>query len=99
MPYSGTTSPVIAHKSLAQTPEAGGRSIYNESLDVKQFRIPSLSASEHEDGPIHGSLQTHSHDDCPEYECMSYTWGGEKGDATLSIPIYIGGFWDVLLQT
>ncbi|KAF5499516.1 Heterokaryon incompatibility protein 6, OR allele [Colletotrichum fructicola] len=34
-----------------------------------------------------------------EYETVSYTWGGENGDSRLNQPIYIGPYWDILLQT
>lgn len=38
-------------------------------------------------------------DDCPEYETVSYTWGGEEDDSTPCRPVFVGPRWDVLLQT
>ena len=38
-------------------------------------------------------------EDCPEYETVSYTWAGEDGDGSLCKPVYIGPFYDILLQT
>ncbi|RSL63377.1 hypothetical protein CEP53_004424 [Fusarium sp. AF-6] len=44
-------------------------------------------------------LETYSDREFPEYEAVSYTWGGEDGDATLRHPVYVGEYWDILLQT
>lgn len=48
------------------------------------------------DHPIHITLEVFRRDDCPEYETVSYTWGGEEDDSTPCPP---GPYWDVLLQT
>jgi hypothetical protein len=45
------------------------------------------------------TLHTYTQDDCPEYETVSYTWGGEEGDSSLCKPIFLGPYWDVLFQT
>jgi len=46
-------------------------------------------------------MALHVYDDKrhPEYETVSYMWGGENGDSTPCQPVYIGPYWDVLLQT
>ena len=74
-------------------------SIYDASLGSDRFRLLSLHAVNEQSYPIHISLETFQHDLCPEYETVSYTWGGEQGDSTLCRPVYIGPYWDVLLQT
>ena len=48
---------------------------------------------------IHVDLEVYKQDECPEYETVSYAWGGENGDNSLSQPVFVGPYWDVLLQT
>lgn len=72
--------------------------IYPSSLDADHFRLIYLE-SDDSYSPIHISLEEHSFDDCPEYETVSYLWGGEGGDSTLCKPVYVGIFWDVILAT
>lgn len=79
--------------------EKGFSLVKRESLASDEFRLTCLSAVSDHSYPVHLSLETFRHDDCPEYEAVSYTWGGENGDSNLSRPVYIGAFWDVLLQT
>ncbi|KAF2187965.1 hypothetical protein K469DRAFT_99468 [Zopfia rhizophila CBS 207.26] len=79
-------------------------SVYTSSpvyraLGAHEFRLASLSAVNDSHYPIHLVLETFQHDECPEYEKVSYTWGGESGDSTQCCPIYVGEYWDVLLQT
>ncbi|KAG8161239.1 hypothetical protein KVR01_009503 [Diaporthe batatas] len=73
--------------------------IYPLSLDSGHFRIICLTASNHTSSPIHINLEQYSLDDCPEYETISYLWGGEEGDSTLCEPVYVGIFWDIVLVT
>jgi hypothetical protein len=61
--------------------------------------VACLLAPIHENVPVHVSLETFSNDSHPEYETVSYIWGGENGDNSLRGPIFIGSYWDVLLQT
>lgn len=73
--------------------------IYTSTLGRDHFRLLYLSESLELDSPIHGKLVEYRQDDCPEYETVSYTWGGEDGDATPCKPAYFGDFWDVLFLT
>jgi hypothetical protein len=73
--------------------------IYGNTLGVDEFRLLCLSPAVDSGYPVHATLETYRHDSCPEYETVSYTWGGEEGDSTLCCPTYIGPYWDVLLQT
>lgn len=74
-------------------------SIYGPTLGRDEFRLIYLKSSESEDDPVHLSLETYSHDNCPEYETVSYTWANEKNSSELCKPIYIDHNWDVLFQT
>ncbi|KAI1739227.1 heterokaryon incompatibility protein-domain-containing protein [Xylaria scruposa] len=52
--------------------------------------------------PVHLTLETYEDDNCPEYEAFSYTWAGEYPEdegQDLCCPVYIGSYWDVLVQT
>lgn len=51
------------------------------------------------DAPVHVDLEIHNDERHPDYETVSYTWGGENGDSTLCRPVYVGKHWDVLVQT
>ncbi|RSL77128.1 hypothetical protein CEP51_009340 [Fusarium floridanum] len=91
------------HDSLQvpNTPSTTQKSlIHGCTLAKDEFRLICLTAEK--DLPadvIHLSLETYSFDSFPDYEAVSYTWGGEDGDGTLRHPIYIGEHWDILLQT
>ncbi|CAH0043231.1 unnamed protein product [Clonostachys rhizophaga] len=63
------------------------------------FRLICLEAAASPGDPIHLMLEVYCLDNCPEYETVSYTWAGEDGDGRLCKPIYIGKYWDLLLQT
>ncbi|RSL65271.1 hypothetical protein CEP54_004305 [Fusarium duplospermum] len=74
--------------------------IHGFTLAKDEFRLICLT--EEKDLPadvIHLSLETYNDGNFPDYEAVSYTWGGEDGDGTLRHPIYIGEHWDILLQT
>lgn len=73
--------------------------IYPSSLDSSHFRLIYLNESEDISAPIHIQLQEYSFTDHPEYETVSYVWGGEEGDSILCKPVYIGRYWDVILAT
>jgi len=74
---------------------------YHPALNPNEFRILWLPAGKKptDTGPIHCELETFALDDCPEYEAISYAWGGEDGDSTRTQPVFVGPYWDVLLQT
>ncbi|PMD13488.1 hypothetical protein NA56DRAFT_585628, partial [Hyaloscypha hepaticicola] len=75
--------------------------IYEYSLRPNELRLLRLSSSlgGDRDSPVHADLNTYNYDDCPDYETVSYTWGGEEDDSILCKPVFIGPYWDVLLQT
>ncbi|RSL83279.1 hypothetical protein CEP51_004602 [Fusarium floridanum] len=73
--------------------------IYNRRLENNEFRLIYLPAVDDESRPIHASIEAYQVDDCPEYETVSYCWGGENGDTTLCKPVFLGDYWDILLQT
>lgn len=73
--------------------------IYTSTLGKDHFRLLYISGSGGINSPIHGNLVDYRQDNCPEYETVSYTWGGEDGDATPCKPGYFGEFWDVLFLT
>ncbi|KAF4449054.1 heterokaryon incompatibility het-6 [Fusarium albosuccineum] len=73
--------------------------IYKKRLSDAEFRVLHISAATDSDSPVHAVLEDHRTDDCPEYEAVSYCWGGEDGNSKRSHPIYLGDYWDILLQT
>ena len=73
--------------------------IYSATLAPNEFRLACLTAPTDKDSPIHLTLETYTDDNCPEYKPVSYTWEGEDGNNSLSSPIFIEPYWDVLLQT
>lgn len=73
--------------------------IYPSSLDSSHFRLIYLTESEDISAPIHIQLEEYSFRDHPEYETVSYVWGGEEGDSTPCKPVYVGRYWDVILTT
>ncbi|KAJ3547067.1 hypothetical protein NM208_g1697 [Fusarium decemcellulare] len=89
--------PLVEHKS---TPQKHDSIIHGSTLAADQLRLICLTAKDKDlpEDVIHLSLETH-HDGETPYEAVSYTWGGEAGDDTLRHPIYIGEYWDILLQT
>lgn len=72
---------------------------YGKTLELDEFRLACLTAPEHDDYPVHLTLETYKHTDCPEFETVSYTWGGEDGDHVPSQPVFVGPYWDVIFQT
>ncbi|UPK95384.1 hypothetical protein LCI18_006319 [Fusarium solani-melongenae] len=101
VPYV-TTAPKGAAKLAA--PVAGNAKVpispvYPSRLAPDEFRLISLTAPISADDPIHLDLEVYKNERCPEYEATSYTWAGENGDGSFSMPIYVGPWWDVLIQT
>ncbi|KLU81867.1 hypothetical protein MAPG_00948 [Magnaporthiopsis poae ATCC 64411] len=82
--------------------------VYPKTLRADEFRLLVLDSREtpkrtvqirSDLWPVHFELETHDDSDCPEYETVSYLWGGEEGGSSLCRPVYVGPFWDVLFQT
>ena len=94
-PSTGASLPILqeSKEGLEQS------SFYAATLGPDEFRLVCLSAVTNQDYPLHLTLETFGDDDHPEYECTSYSWGGEDGDSSLCQPVYIGEHWDILLQT
>lgn len=84
----------LAHEAMASA-------VYIQRLSSTQLRLVRLDPMEtpSKDMPLYVTLETHELDDCPEYEALSYTWAGEDGDSRPCKPIYVGPYWDVLIQT
>lgn len=87
------------HFTKEQPVDASYAQTYGERLDSDEIRLLCLHATETSDKVVHVELEAYKHSECPEYETVSYAWGGEDGDARLSEPVYVGPYWDVLLQT
>lgn len=87
--------------STSTTPELSKQisPIYGNTLRDNEFRLACLSAVPYNDYPVHVTLETFTHDSRPEYVSTSYLWGGEDADSSPRRAIFVGEFWDVLLQT
>lgn len=70
-----------------------------QPLAVNEFRLLSLSPARYDGDPIHARVDVYADNACPEYEALSYTRGGEDGDASLCSPVFLGPHWDVVAQT
>lgn len=108
VPYTRDGAPRVQPRAssfedaASLTPHASDSSlseIYTSTLGKDQFRLLYISGARGIDSPIHGNLVEYERANCPEYETVSYTWGGEDGDATPCRPAYLGDFWDVLFLT
>ncbi|KAK4658259.1 hypothetical protein QC762_100570 [Podospora pseudocomata] len=75
------------------------RTAYKKALGPDEFRLICLPSTDDVNTPIHLTLETYGDVRYPEYETVSYTWGGEDEDGTLCKPVFVGPYWDVLLQT
>ncbi|KAF3809710.1 hypothetical protein GCG54_00005251 [Colletotrichum gloeosporioides] len=73
--------------------------IYPQRLKDSEFRVMCLYPVEDVNAPIHVTLEVYDDLLYHEYETVSYTWGGENGDSRLTQPVYVGPFWDILIQT
>ncbi|KAH7268548.1 heterokaryon incompatibility protein-domain-containing protein [Fusarium solani] len=100
-PSSAAESLACLKLSEETSPRRWASHIHDRTLDADEFRLIALVANENESPAdvIHLVLETYSDRECPEYEAVSYTWGGESGDAILRHPVYVGEYWDILLQT
>lgn len=103
MPYSFSESHLASsleeETQQLDLTEPAGPSPFFQTLEQNEFRLLCLVAPDSLGDPVHLTLEAYNLDQCPEYETVSYTWAGEDGDGSLSRPIFIGPFWDVLLQT
>lgn len=103
VPYIGFNKPGLSPPTNVQIldPQQDTRSFlnYGETLELDEFRLACLAAPEHDHHPVHLTLETYKHTDCPEFETVSYTWGGEDGDHIPSQPVFVGPYWDVVFQT
>ncbi|RSL49688.1 hypothetical protein CEP54_012289 [Fusarium duplospermum] len=73
--------------------------IYQHRLETHEFRLLRLDGVASGTNLLHLHLETHDQQRFPVYETVSYTWGGENNDNSRSQPVFIGPFWDILLQT
>ncbi|KAK4172221.1 heterokaryon incompatibility protein-domain-containing protein [Triangularia setosa] len=84
-------------KDSASNPEI--TATYEKALGPHEFRLICLPSTDDTNSPIHLTLETYSDERYPEYETVSYTWAGEDGDGSLCKPVFVGPYWDMLLQT
>ncbi|KAK0701322.1 heterokaryon incompatibility protein-domain-containing protein, partial [Lasiosphaeris hirsuta] len=84
---------------VGQRSEATNNRIYTKALTSSEIRLVRLPTAKDRSAPLHLSLEVHGDQRYPEYEATSYTWAGEEGDGSLCWPIYVGPYWDILLQT
>ncbi|KAF5670876.1 hypothetical protein FHETE_4324 [Fusarium heterosporum] len=100
---AGSTSP----NTSGEQPSPSANAIY-PSLNHGQFRL--ITMEYHRDIPsavVHLELDSYDLERHPDYETVSYSWGGEDGNSSLLTvrnknrcqPVYVGEFWDILLQT
>lgn len=73
--------------------------VYSERLRSNEFRLLVLPGTQDDQSPVHVELETWFRERCPEYEATSYLWGGDDDDSTPADPVFVGPFWDVLMQT
>ena len=102
--YSGTPGYRSLTSDKAVRPElqdaaCSSSLLYGETMKGNEFRLACLPAVANPNAPVHVGLEVYADEDHPEYECTSYTWGGEDNNTSLCCPIYVGPYWDVLLQT
>ncbi|RTE81732.1 hypothetical protein BHE90_003736 [Fusarium euwallaceae] len=73
--------------------------IYQRRLEPHEFRLLRLDGAASGTDLLHLHLETHDQERFPVYETVSYTWGGENNDNSRSQLVFIGPYWDILLQT
>lgn len=95
----GDTQGLPERRSPSLPPAAARSPIYGDTLGPNETRLVCLYAVPRRDCPVHLSLEAFTLDNRPEYETVSYQWGGGNGDSTQCKPVFIGPYWDVLLQT
>ncbi|KAL8366739.1 hypothetical protein RB595_010548 [Gaeumannomyces hyphopodioides] len=107
---AGASAAVDNGAQLVLTVVKGGEDsspLYAKALGLDEFRLlvldsrdtPTPSDETAHDRPVHVSLETCRDSEHPEYETVSYTWGGEEDDSSPSQPVYVGPYWDALFQT
>ncbi|KAF4963692.1 hypothetical protein FSARC_8336 [Fusarium sarcochroum] len=76
--FAGTQMP-------GNSPNSNGQCDIYKSLEHGQFRLICLEPSSKDklSTVVHLELETHQFELCPEYETVSYSWGGEDGDSSL----------------
>lgn len=89
---------VVEHSTDCQV-DASYSQTYGRRLEADEIRLICFSSEETREGVVHIDLEVYQQNACPEYEAVSYAWGGEDGDDELCEPVYVGSHWDVLLQT
>ncbi|KAK0631282.1 heterokaryon incompatibility protein-domain-containing protein, partial [Immersiella caudata] len=73
--------------------------IYNRELGPEDFRLLCLQGSADSSSPIRADLENYAFERCPEYEAVSYAWGGEDNDVSPCQPLFLGPYWDPLPLT
>ncbi|KAK4441900.1 heterokaryon incompatibility protein-domain-containing protein [Podospora aff. communis PSN243] len=80
-------------------PENRPLGVYNRELGPEEFRLLCLHGSADSSSPIRADLETYAFERCPEYETVSYAWGGEDDDTSPCRPLFVGPYWDPLALT
>ncbi|KAJ2903052.1 hypothetical protein MKZ38_010472 [Zalerion maritima] len=103
LPLLPISSSILIGDAATTPPRPGspwpGTPAFDKTLGSDEFRVICLPGEDDGSRPIHVSLETYHDHDCPEYETVSYSWGGEDGDSTQTEPVFVGEHWDVMLQT
>ncbi|KAF0329345.1 hypothetical protein GQ607_003294, partial [Colletotrichum asianum] len=92
----GSAKPSLSSASLEND------QIYERALRPSEFRLACLSAIPSKSDttyPIHLSFDIFEDDHYPDYDAVSYAWGGENNNRDHNSVIYIGDYWDVLHAT
>ncbi|KAK5657179.1 hypothetical protein OQA88_3237 [Cercophora sp. LCS_1] len=113
VPYVSATLGGVedSHGKVCKPPESGDSAaeggctpslpaiIHGNRLKPDEFRLVCLPGTSDNTLPIHVELETHNYERYPDYEAVSYAWGGEDGDSSATCPLFVGPFWDLLLIT
>lgn len=94
-----TVPDISSAQSEKTSKDAWYSTVYTSELGAESLRLVCLTAINNENLPVHVDLEIYRLDNCPSYEAVSYTWGGEDDDSTCSRPVYVGPYWDVTMQT
>jgi hypothetical protein len=79
---STTTDRAFTHNS--NRPSLKTANTIYDHLESQQFRLVILEFNRDiSSSVVHLELETYPIDRCPEYETMSYSWGGEDGNSSL----------------
>ena len=79
----------ILSTEVHQTTKAKPSHVYTNTLGVDEFRLVCLGARRADVPPtiVHLSLESHEDEHYPDYETVSYSWGGEDGDSNPYVPV------------